>query len=74
MICNLLRVANILAKLHLTDRTQATIFALQQHLMPLKDGLDKDKGRGNGLCLLGSGFPIRYAGLGSFHTGGCEEE
>lgn len=43
MIRNLLRVANILAKLHLTDRTQAAIFTLQQNLMPLKDALDEDE-------------------------------
>lgn len=36
-------VANILAKLHLTDRTQAAIYALQQNLVPLKDALDKDE-------------------------------
>lgn len=36
-------VANILTKLHLADRTQAAIYALQQHLVPLKDALDSDK-------------------------------
>lgn len=36
-------VANILAKLHLTDRTQAAIYALQQNLVPLKDALEKDE-------------------------------
>ena len=30
-------VSNILSKLHLADRTQAAIFALQQRLVPLKD-------------------------------------
>ena len=34
-------VANILTKLHLTDRTQAAIYALQQNLVPLKDALEK---------------------------------
>jgi NarL family two-component system response regulator LiaR len=34
-------VANILLKLHLTDRTQAAIYALQQRLVPLTDVLDK---------------------------------
>jgi NarL family two-component system response regulator LiaR len=32
-------VSNILSKLHLADRTQAAIYALQQHLVPLKDAL-----------------------------------
>ncbi len=36
-------VSNILTKLHLADRTQAAIYALQQHLVPLKDALDKDE-------------------------------
>ena len=36
-------VTNILTKLHLADRTQAAIYALQQHLVPLKDALDKDE-------------------------------
>jgi two-component system, NarL family, response regulator LiaR len=36
-------VANILSKLHLSDRTQAAIYALQQHLVPLKDALEKDE-------------------------------
>lgn len=36
-------VANILSKLHLTDRTQAAIYALQQHLVPLKDALEQEK-------------------------------
>lgn len=35
-------VSNILAKLHLADRTQAAIFALQQRLVPLKDALEKE--------------------------------
>ena len=34
-------MANILMKLHLADRTQAAIYALQQNLVPLKDALDK---------------------------------
>lgn len=36
-------VANLLSKLHLADRTQAAIYALQQHLVPLKDALDKEE-------------------------------
>ncbi len=32
-------VSNILSKLHLADRTQAAIYALQQRLVPLKDAL-----------------------------------
>jgi NarL family two-component system response regulator LiaR len=35
-------VANILTKLQLADRTQAAIYALQQHLIPLKDALDRE--------------------------------
>lgn len=35
-------VSNILTKLHLADRTQAAIYALQQRLVPLKDALEKD--------------------------------
>lgn len=35
-----MHVANILTKLHLADRTQAAIFALQKKLVPLKDALD----------------------------------
>jgi two-component system, NarL family, response regulator LiaR len=35
-------VSNILTKLHLADRTQAAIYALQQHLIPLKDALEKE--------------------------------
>ncbi len=33
-------VSNILSKLHLVDRTQAAIYALQKRLVPLKDALD----------------------------------
>ena len=36
-------VANILSKLHLTDRTQAAIYALQQNLVPLKEALEKEE-------------------------------
>jgi len=36
-------VANILSKLHLTDRTQAAIYALQQNLVPLKDALGHEE-------------------------------
>jgi NarL family two-component system response regulator LiaR len=35
-------VSNILTKLHLADRTQAAIYALQQRLIPLKEALQKD--------------------------------
>lgn len=35
-----MHVANILSKLHLTDRTQAAIYALQKNLIPLKDALE----------------------------------
>ena len=35
-------VSNILTKLHLADRTQAAIYALQQHLVPLKEALEKE--------------------------------
>ncbi len=39
-----MHVANILSKLHLADRTQAAIFALQKKLVPLKDALkDQEK-------------------------------
>ncbi len=39
-----MHVANVLMKLHLADRTQAAIFALQKKLVPLKDALeDKDE-------------------------------
>jgi len=34
-------VSSILAKLHLTDRTQAAIFGLQQGLVPLDGALDE---------------------------------
>ena len=33
-------VSSILSKLHLVDRTQAAIYALQKRLVPLKDALD----------------------------------
>jgi NarL family two-component system response regulator LiaR len=36
-------VSNILAKLHLADRTQAAIYALQQHLIPLDATLDREE-------------------------------
>ena len=36
-------VSNILSKLHLADRTQAAIYALQQRLVPLKEALDEKK-------------------------------
>ena len=35
-----MHVANILSKLHLADRTQAAIYALQNKLVPLKDALE----------------------------------
>lgn len=35
-------VSNILSKLHLADRTQAAIYALQQRLIPLTDALERD--------------------------------
>ncbi|HZR42737.1 MAG TPA: response regulator transcription factor [Ktedonobacteraceae bacterium] len=35
-----MHVSNILSKLHLADRTQAAIYALQQRLVPLDDALD----------------------------------
>lgn len=35
-------MANILSKLHLADRTQAAIYALQKNLVPLKEALEKD--------------------------------
>ena len=34
-------VSNILSKLHLADRTQAAIYALQRRLVPLKDALEE---------------------------------
>ena len=36
-------VSNILSKLHLTDRTQAAIYALQRRLVPLDDALHEQK-------------------------------
>jgi NarL family two-component system response regulator LiaR len=36
-------VSNILSKLHLADRTQAAIYALQKRLVPLDDALDREK-------------------------------
>ena len=36
-------VSNILSKLHLADRTQAAIYALQQRLVPLDDALEKNE-------------------------------
>jgi NarL family two-component system response regulator LiaR len=36
-------VSNILSKLHLADRTQAAIYALQHHLVPLKEALEQDE-------------------------------
>jgi NarL family two-component system response regulator LiaR len=36
-----MHVANILSKLHLADRTQAAIYALQQHIVPLSDALEE---------------------------------
>jgi two-component system, NarL family, response regulator LiaR len=38
-------VSNILVKLHLTDRTQAAIYALQKRLVPLDEALEKEKDR-----------------------------
>jgi NarL family two-component system response regulator LiaR len=38
-------VSNILSKLHLADRTQAAIYALQQRLVPLSDALESEKKR-----------------------------
>ncbi len=34
-------IANILSKLHLADRTQAAIYALQKRLIPLNDALEE---------------------------------
>lgn len=34
-----MHVANLLSKLHLSDRTQAAIYALQHHLIPLENAL-----------------------------------
>lgn len=36
-------VSNILSKLHLADRTQAAIYALQQRLVPLTEALEREK-------------------------------
>lgn len=36
-----MHVSNILSKLHLADRTQAAIFALQKRLIPLDEALDE---------------------------------
>jgi NarL family two-component system response regulator LiaR len=36
-----MHVSNILSKLHLADRTQAAIYALQQHVVPLSDALEE---------------------------------
>jgi NarL family two-component system response regulator LiaR len=36
-------VSNILSKLHLADRTQAAIYALQHHLVPLEEALEQDE-------------------------------
>jgi two-component system, NarL family, response regulator LiaR len=38
-------VSNILSKLHLADRTQAAIYALQQQLVPLSDALEREMGK-----------------------------
>lgn len=38
-----MHVSNILSKLHLADRTQAAIYALQKRLVPLNEALDKEK-------------------------------
>ena len=35
-------VGNLLSKLHLADRTQAAIYALQHQLVPLKDALQRE--------------------------------
>lgn len=37
-----MHVSNVLAKLHLADRTQAAIYALQKRLVPLNEALDSD--------------------------------
>ncbi len=37
-----MHVSNILSKLHLADRTQAAIYALQKRLVPLNEALDAD--------------------------------
>lgn len=36
-------VSNILSKLHLSDRTQAAIYALQKRLVPLDEALNQEK-------------------------------
>lgn len=36
-----MHVSNILSKLHLADRTQAAIYALQQRVVPLSDALEE---------------------------------
>jgi HAE1 family hydrophobic/amphiphilic exporter-1 len=36
-------VTNILSKLHLADRTQAAIYALQKRLIPLEDALEQEE-------------------------------
>lgn len=38
-----MHVSNILSKLHLADRTQAAIYALQKRLVPLNEALDTEK-------------------------------
>jgi len=37
------RATNILSKLHLADRTQAAIYALQKRLIPLEDALEQEE-------------------------------
>jgi NarL family two-component system response regulator LiaR len=37
-----MHVTNILSKLHLADRTQAAIYALQKRVVPLSEALDPD--------------------------------
>lgn len=37
-----MHVSNILSKLHLADRTQAAIYALQKRLVPLNEALEKE--------------------------------
>lgn len=38
-----MHVSNILSKLHLADRTQAAIFALQQRVVPLQEALEHER-------------------------------
>lgn len=38
-----MHVSNILSKLHLADRTQAAIYALQKRLVPLNEALEKEE-------------------------------